>query len=1015
MSRDQLHTTAAYVPTAALGDVYGVRVSDAFRALWSRATQEYRPRSGERGKHTSLPYGLLADAITHTTGALATLHRHPDPYLMVLSDPVEIDTLTEIMATWETVRVNAGLEHTPGLAAELASATLEPIHLADLIQYDTKYGHVPTMPNWMWPVVTYQLTRHLAQRPLIDEHGGEHPLHLRAPSSQHRNTYPALLTWDTPLLGAPARLVNRRYAEWKKAYGSDPDAHHPTPDYTFEPDQLDRAMIRLTPRVLQMPGVTDHLILSVEVNTVQIAPEFRYARAIKSGWVRLDDDRPIIPVKVYRRYDRDTGEIQYRYGGHELFQQLERFPDFTDDAIRDGTHLRLRWRNKKNFGVGRGAGQGTYEVVAQHMRQVLEPLGSTMLSFTRHGSGRVPTATPNYKAADKNADADTTTPLSQSNARAALHAAPEGITRIVLLAATPHTLERMRAGLRDALSLPTGTELDTLTNTSTAYHPHDAPNIEILVRQHPDLEPALLRKGDPNAIRAAALPHLQGLTDDAARVGVLIETTSDYTRRDWRKDTTHADPKHVLLQALAQKHMASQFLANTDSGGKKGHDHAGTKAAQDLLRSLGIVPRDAIPQPTQKDALERPTIYVGVRAVHRTIDAPGAKRTRTLPTRNKQQPRKGYYLSLVAHHAGTYRMEGWNPTIGGSWTDLGTATIGFNKHRHDLQRDGVHRQLVRALGQLRDRNPSARIIVYVDTQDQIRSLLRLRDSDYHPGPNKGIFGKRIEVVRVRAQSAEVPHAAGAGPWLEAGIIDLDTTIPSNLIMLADLDPQPNAPIGYFFSASRHYASPGVQANAHRRHSRLAVGIKDMPHPWHSLTTTELLVWHAEPDTDVEELIKTSAMLRRYAPYWDGVTTLPAPLHMANAMVDDHPVCKVERDYQASEEAALEDEDGDDADAPDGDDEGGEEGENDQEDEDALAQAELERLNEEGSDDATPDDEDAGEHNPTAAPNSANQEGQGDRGLTPTPTNPSPAKPRQQRAQREEPTTPTAVQGTLFDP
>lgn len=879
MSRDHLHTTAAIIPVEALGTVYGVKAPPAFWDAWLQATNDYRKRQpgAQPRAHARLPYSLLADAITHHTGALANIERKPAPYIMVLSDPIPLDTLAHLMDLWEAVRVELGIGYRTNLATHLRDASIQPIDLAEHLTYPDD-ERCPIPPTWAWNVLTFQLARRLARVPLTDESGGKHALRLVAPVAHAQQRGPVLLTWDNPLRGA-----------------SRDDAHEP-----------DRAMVQLTPRVLQVPGYSKHLILSVHVSTTRIARHFVSGRDIKSGWVRFDDARPIIPVRV-NRYGGPDGE--YRYAGHELFQHLERFPPFTETEVRQGHRIRLRWRSTHDFGIGAGVGQGTYEVAAQHLRATLEPLGAQMLSFRRR-VGNVPTGRPSYKpqgrkgTPERDASERTLTQRKRDCARAAAHAAPNGVTRIILLAARPHTLARMRDGMRNAFELPEGTELATLSNASPAFHPHDAPGIEIVVRHHPDLDAVLLEKGDSDAIAAAVLSCLSGLAEGADRVGVLIETTGDYARAAWKSDKQHADPKHVLMLALAEHGMATQFLANTEGRRGRPNPHPAAKAAQDLLRSLGVLPRDPVPLPAFPHDADRGTLFVGIAAV-KSQSAPG-------PTRRAP---KGVYVSIVAQHAGAYRMEAWSPAEGGAWSDVGCATIAFNRHRHTLRGDEVHNHVQRALVQLRTRNPSARIVAYVDASGPLRGIFGLRDSDFSPSGNRPALPRDLNVVRVRAIDEEVPHSAAAGPWGEGDRWDL-TTLFSSRTMLADLDPKPAGAVAYFFTTSAHFENP-KQARAHRTHSRFTVSPSELKHPWHSLTTTELIAWQTDGATEPDDLILTSAMLCRYNPYWEGDTNLPSPLHLANAMLNDHPARKSELDDPGALEGSGSDNASEDADDSDG--------------------------------------------------------------------------------------------------
>ena len=73
----------------------------------------------------------------------------------------------------------------------------------------------------------------------------------------------------------------------------------------------------------------------------------------------------------------------------------------------------------------------------------------------------------------------------------------------------------------------------------------------------------------------------------------------------------------------------------------------------------------------------------------------------------------------------------------------------------------------------------------------------------------------------------------------------------------------------------------------RKSTRLAAEPRDLKKDWHALGVTELQVLDAGT-FDRETLLRQIGILCRFAPTWDRTLRWPSPLHLARAVVRDHP-------------------------------------------------------------------------------------------------------------------------------
>jgi hypothetical protein len=75
--------------------------------------------------------------------------------------------------------------------------------------------------------------------------------------------------------------------------------------------------------------------------------------------------------------------------------------------------------------------------------------------------------------------------------------------------------------------------------------------------------------------------------------------------------------------------------------------------------------------------------------------------------------------------------------------------------------------------------------------------------------------------------------------------------------------------------------------SHRDFTRFTVDPRHLGDNWHALNMTEFRCCAAGP-FEPSDLYELAALLCRQAPTWDGTLNWPSPVHLARALVEDHP-------------------------------------------------------------------------------------------------------------------------------
>jgi len=140
---------------------------------------------------------------------------------------------------------------------------------------------------------------------------------------------------------------------------------------------------------------------------------------------------------------------------------------------------------------------------------------------------------------------------------------------------------------------------------------------------------------------------------------------------------------------------------------------------------------------------------------------------------------------------------------------------------------------------------------------------------------------KLAVIRVRSHEDEVPRPAGVGEWPEDGMVR-NPSVTDGLLRLENQDWEGAR---FYISASNTMRQMGQHRHYNRYSDDLTKG--ELRKDWHSLTMTEFWCRHSGP-FDMPALYELAARLCREAPTWDGTLNWPSPVHLAKAMLEDHP-------------------------------------------------------------------------------------------------------------------------------
>jgi hypothetical protein len=614
------------------------------------------------------------------------------------------------------------------------------------------------------------------------------------------------------------------------------------------------AMHRIVPRLITIPGIED-LVVHLDASFVRLANKWS---AVRNAWLRRPDGGGLLlcfgvrhgPAPEYRPVWEDLAAPVLKRTWHGDFPEA----DEVDLRQRENAVRAVLPRAWDGWALGKGPGQLFHGYVGSHGKQLLsdcEPL-----EFR--------------KAVRQLPRREELAPTAAEISAAATAAGNGRPPRIVCLYATPITRRRMAAGLASIV----GGDLATAPPKDGEVGSHGG--LEIVFRSPKGAPGVLTKAGPAEDIRRWVL---DAVAADAALGGgpsaVLVETEPP---EDEESDGM-VDPKFVIRRALAERGVVTQFLRGSSAPDNGDDDHAASAATWDLLRSRGLFPSAF---PALPPAIPAGTWLVGVYVVRLN-----AKRVRQLVNGRNRGTGESFLVSLVAVEAGGRRSLGHGPA---GWLPLAQATAEF--FTADLVRGAgeVPQYINQAMHQLMVRDHKCRAVVYMEAGGCARFWSGLADKGDTRLPDF-TNGGRAAVVRVRANPQHVPRPAGTGPWPALGG---ELQRPGEINALVQLA-HPDWDEAMFYASTPRVMN---QMGAHRRCTRFTADARDMRRDWHALNMTEFSCRHRGPFI-AKDLYQLTALLCRQAPTWEGTLNWPSPLHLARAIVADHPGRYV--DNEVSEE------------------------------------------------------------------------------------------------------------------
>lgn len=677
--------------------------------------------------------------------------------------------------------------------------------------------------------------------------------------------------WDVGIWEMAHRLVERpmRTDSEPVRWRLDSDAALLSWDKLLHaPKKDDAAMHKLALHLITVPGVEDP-VLSIQASLVRLAPNWRFAKGARYAWAELSSDTPLLRgrVKTQRRGDGDfltswaDGAAEVLYGA-----SLNPLPGLDQEPVPTGAVRTGFAKQPQKNPFGRGVGMWFHECVAHHMRDVLADDARAITLATR----RVPAGHKN-KA--------TRLPLGLDNAA----------TSVELRVAVVYANADQRRRVRDALArvLAQGAherDRDALADLKSRLKDLDD-NEDLLLGPfsvrfvRPDAADRYLLERSPQAeIEKWADGWLTSLSEDGIRVAAIIETDLA-AKDDVRKKDGLADPKPALRRFFASRGAATQFITSGSApNAKKGasgeaddefREYAASNAIGDLLRSAGFFLR-----PFPEFGCDDDTLAVGIYGARLTSKTTGR--------------RASYVVNLVAVSLGS--RDAWGFVDGRGWVPLDQATANFLASDQTMNSDIEAKALVeRAVNALNGRFGDRKAVLLFDALGCRRFWKCLADQS-DARLEAWMTGENRAVVRVRTATSEVLRPAGTGEWSSS--LRPATHTPFRLMAVEGAEGvAPTCVLAGSAVMSNEWSARGS--------TRFAAKPNALKKDWHALGVTELQVLDPGP-FEREALLQQIGILCRIAPTWDRTLRWPSPLHLARAVVRDHPHGYFDEDEQAEE-------------------------------------------------------------------------------------------------------------------
>lgn len=617
-----------------------------------------------------------------------------------------------------------------------------------------------------------------------------------------------------------------------------------------KPDAV--AMHKITPHLITVPGV-EAPVVSLQASLVRLAPSWRVTGGARNAWAEIDRQTPLLRARVRTKKvdgdfitfwdDRATDVL----GGASLHP----LPDTRPGPTIAG-NLRTGYaKQPRRHAIGRGVGTWFHECVTHHARQALGPTAEPIVLTVT--SSQWPTRQKISPRVELFTD--------DTKIRTAF--------KILVVYSSSDVRRRIRDALVHVLKEDMATT-DAERIESLATQLHQLPDgarissggLEVCFIRPPDADLWLLRRASREDTIVWLDSWLSPMVASHGFSAALVETDEWASKGNDDLD----DPKHVLRAALAARMIVTQFITRDSAPGvskpkEEGEsdfeDHAAGNAVCDLMRSAGYFLR-----PFPVLGVERGTLVVGIYGTR-------------LAQRTTGKDRATYLVNLVAVSAGGHDAWGYVPEHG--WKPLGDATARFLSSDHENSVTDAKKLVEGAVEQLRLTFPAPRIVLLFDAVGCRRFWECLTDrSDGQP--ETWMTAGNKAVARIRSTATEVLRPAGAGEWTPAFDPARHTDFRAMVVE------GPNGKTPSFVLSGSAVMSRGGNA---RVSTRFAATGGALGEDWHALCSTEILVLDPGPWTE-EVVVQQAAIMCRIAPTWDRGLRWPSPLHLARAIVRDHP-------------------------------------------------------------------------------------------------------------------------------
>lgn len=602
------------------------------------------------------------------------------------------------------------------------------------------------------------------------------------------------------------------------------------------------AMHRITPRLITVPGVED-VVVHLDGALSRLTNKWN---GVKSAWVKRPDGDGLIlafsvrhgPAPEYKPFWTDQSAAVLKRTWHGDFPDA----DEVDLKLRKD-HVRATVsRAFERWPIGKGPGQVFHSYVASHAKDVLhdcQPL--------------------EFEKAMRQLERRNQVVQGPEDVVAAAREAGRGrVPRFLCLYAMPETRRRMLTGLASIFG-------DELTkNGAKDGEVISAHGVEIVIRSPKGSVDTLTQPGNPDAIRSwAKAVFEQDAASGAHILGAFVETK----QVEELKSSNEFDPKFILRRLFAEREIATQFLTEASAPDSGDEDHPARAAAFDLMRSSGVFPS---PFPGPSGNVDGTIWLVGVYVVR--LSNQRAKQFANGRTNGGER----FVVSIVAAEAGGRKAMGFSDA---GWVPLAQATTKFFVGEPLKSYAEVPTWTETALQQLLVRDHNCKVIAFMEHAGCAKFWNGLTDKGEGQLPASA-SNSRVAVIRTRVNPQHVPRPAGTGPWIDpalpagrAGVMDALVTLKS-----ASWDGA-----RFYVSTPRLMGAMGP----HRQHTRFTADPRTLRNDWHALNMTEFSCRHQGPFIPAG-LYELSALLCRQAPTWDGTLNWPSPLHLAKAIVADHP-------------------------------------------------------------------------------------------------------------------------------